>query len=152
MNPEPAQARRHVLLVDDEHDFVAELRLYLGRRGWAVTVSHSPQEALAQLKRHGDITVIVTDMRLAALDGLELARQVLREYNGQRAVAVLVVTGHGELAAQPGAPAPPALPILRKPLDMACFLTTLEAAVARAQDARRAAAGVSAPADPARGQ
>ncbi len=141
MSPNPTPALRHVLLVDDEHAFVDALRLYLRRRGWTVTASHSPQEALAQLERHGDIAVVVTDVRLAAQDGLELARRIVRDCTGGRAVAVVVVTGHGELATGVSADPVPGPPVLRKPLGMPCFLETLEAALARAHDAGRTAEG-----------
>lgn len=132
---------RHVLLVDDEHEFIDELALYLRRRGWTVTASNAPYEALAQLERHDDIDVVVTDVRMADLDGFQLARRIRCRHAGPRAVAVVVVTGHGELINQDEANAAEDLEILRKPLSMPCFLATLEAALDRSRAARAAALG-----------
>lgn len=139
MAEQPDPAPRHVLLVDDEHEFLDELTLYLRRRGWTVTATHAPQEALAQLGMHADIAVVVTDVRMASLDGFQLARRIQREHAGSRAVTVVVVTGHGALMIKNDTEVPPDLPILRKPLVMSGFLATLDAALGRSRAARAAA-------------
>lgn len=136
MPEEQPLADKHVLLVDDEHVFLEELALYLRRRGWTVTTSPTPCEAVAQLDRHAGIAVVVTDVRIGNLDGFDLARRIERERHGARAVAVVVMTGHGELAMRNTACPPPGPPVLRKPLALPAFLATLEAAFARAVQAR----------------
>ena len=138
-------AARHVLLVDDEADFLAELKYYLGRRGWVVSTSDTPAGALARLEAHPDIAVMVTDVRLADLDGFALASQVQRTYTGCKAVAVMVVTGHGELAGRGCADTSVDLPILPKPLAMRPFVKLLEAALDRALTARAAGQAPGAP-------
>lgn len=136
MPEEHHPADRHVLLVDDEPCFLVELGLYLRRRGWTVTTSQTPHEAQAQLDANTGITVVLTDVRLGNLDGFDLARRIRHERIGRRAVAVVVMTGHGELATVGNAAPPIELPILRKPLAVPHFLATLEAAFAKAQAAR----------------
>lgn len=131
-------AAKHVLLVDDEADFLAELKYFLGRRGWVVSTSDTPAGALARLEAHPDIAVMVTDVRIADLDGFALAAEVQRDYTGHREVAVMVVTGHGELAGRANTATTDNLPILPKPLAMPNFIRLLEAALARALSARAA--------------
>ena len=138
---EPGVPPRHVLLVDDEPEFLQELGPYLRARGWTVTTSPAPPEALVQLDTHADIAVVVTDVRIADRDGLELAHRILRERTGPTAVAVVVVTGHGELRGSNPSSAPMELPILYKPLAMGVFMATLDAAACRAHAARMAACG-----------
>lgn len=140
MPEEPHPADRHVLLVDDEPDFLDELALYLRRRGWTVTTSASPCEAMAQLDLHAGIAVVVTDIRIGSLDGFDLARRIVRERRGRQAIAVMVMTGHGKMEARSHGGAPPDLPILRKPLLLPDFLATLDAGLACARQARAACA------------
>ena len=93
-----------------------------------------------QLETHTDIAVVVTDVRIADRDGLELANRILRERTGPTAVAVVVVTGHGELRERNTTAAPIKLPILCKPLVMGDFMKALDAAICRARAARAAEA------------
>lgn len=131
-------ADRHVLLVDDEPDFLDELRRYLRRRGWTVTATGTPGEALAQLNAHAGITVVVTDIRIGDLDGCDLATRILHEHCDRQAVSVMVVTGDGERAARSITDSPMDLPILHKPLAVPAFLEMLEAAHGRAKACRAA--------------
>ncbi len=138
MPGEPQPAGRHVLLVDDEPAFLDELALYLRRRGWTVTNCATPCEVMAQLDLYAGITVVATDVRLGSLDGFELAGRIQRERQGHRAVAVVVMTGHGDLTKRERMDQSPGLPVLRKPLNLPVFLAALDAALARATRERAA--------------
>lgn len=73
-----AGASRTVLVVDDE-PIVRELaRRALVRKGYAVIEASSGEEALAIFEREGGrIDLLVTDIMMSGMSGLELARQVL---------------------------------------------------------------------------
>ncbi len=83
---------KNVLVVDDE----ALLRLYardvLERAGFHVLEAAGGEEALDVLSTHGDIDVVMTDVRMPGpVDGLALARAMRRDHP---AIRSLVVSGH----------------------------------------------------------
>lgn len=144
--PEDSDAAdKHVLLVDDEQAFLEELALYLRRRGWTVTTSATPCEAMVTLDRHAGIAVVVTDVRIGSHDGFDLARRIRSDRHGRRAVSVVVMTGHGELAAGTDTGLPPDQPVLRKPLALPGFLAALDAALTHAREARVAPPRLAGP-------
>lgn len=63
------------LVVEDEPDLAALVGSYLERAGMAVTLCHDGLQAVA-LARQVDPEVIVLDLGLPSLDGIEVCRQV----------------------------------------------------------------------------
>ncbi|HLK36578.1 MAG TPA: response regulator [Polyangiaceae bacterium] len=70
----PSEARRTVLLVEDEPDTLDLLSRALEREGFACVTSHGPQEALDKAKATRFIDVVVTDVVMGGDDraGLRL--------------------------------------------------------------------------------
>lgn len=71
--PEPAAAR--ILVVDDEPPIVDLVRGYLVREGWSVDVAVDGPTAVEQARSNLP-DVIVLDLMLPGIDGLEVCRQV----------------------------------------------------------------------------
>jgi CheY-like chemotaxis protein len=98
--PTTAAFGLHVMYVDDDADLVMLVANLLERHGHIVSRFTAPREALAQFKSHpGDFDVIVTDLSMPCMSGIDLAREMraIREDT-----LVLMVTGHidGEDAAR----------------------------------------------------
>ena len=78
-----------VLVVDDDESLVESLRRTLRKAGYPVTKRPSPAAAL-----HGPpvtgLTVLVTDLDMPGMDGIELSRQMLAH---DPDLAVIVLTG-----------------------------------------------------------
>ncbi len=93
--PAPGQGER-VLLVDDEDALIAVASLLLKRMGYAVTAFTDPVAALAEIRRDaGEIRLVVSDLTMPEINGVELAREVQRMRPG---LPVLLTTGYtGEL-------------------------------------------------------
>jgi DNA-binding response OmpR family regulator len=86
-------ARGKVLVVDDEPTIADVVSRYLARAGYDARVAHTGQEALSRAA--GDRPdVVVLDLMLPDLDGLEVMRR-LRRSNGRR-TAVILLTARGE--------------------------------------------------------
>ncbi len=66
-----------VLVVDDEAEMTAMLRNYLAREGYEVAAAPSAETALDYLKDH-DADLVLTDLRMGGMDGLELVREIRR--------------------------------------------------------------------------
>ncbi len=81
-----------VLLVDDEDSLIFVGEMLLRRLGYSVTSFTDPVAALAEVRRGGDsIRLIVTDLTMPVMGGLELAREVQRMKPG---LPVLLTTGY----------------------------------------------------------
>ena len=66
-----------ILVVDDERNIIDLVRLYLERAGYAVVEARDGTEALRQHDRV-DPDLIVLDLMLPGLDGIEVTREVRR--------------------------------------------------------------------------
>jgi DNA-binding NtrC family response regulator len=64
-----------ILVVDDEVGMVTLLRNYLTREGYDVTTAPSAEVALPMVEEH-DIAVVLTDLRMPGMGGMELVREI----------------------------------------------------------------------------
>ena len=71
----PRVARRRVLVVDDEQPLAELVGSYLEREGFEVTLAADGEQAVA-LARELDPAVIVLDLMLPGLDGVEACRRI----------------------------------------------------------------------------
>ena len=67
-----------ILVVDDERNIVDLLRLYLEKEGFAVIAAGDGEEGLALHRRH-DPDLVILDLMLPKLDGLEVCREIRRQ-------------------------------------------------------------------------
>ncbi|MFH1574095.1 MAG: response regulator [Acidobacteriota bacterium] len=80
-----------VLVVDDEVPFVEALQRRLSRRNFDVHTANSGEEAMQKLRRRRDIDVVILDIRMAGMDGV----QTLREIKAARPlVEVILLSAH----------------------------------------------------------
>src|SRR5438477_11360086 len=81
-------AREHVLVVDDELSVCSVLVRVLSREGFVALSASSGDEALNML-RQCDFAVVISDLKMSGISGLELLDQCRVEYPN---LAFLVVT------------------------------------------------------------
>jgi two-component system nitrogen regulation response regulator GlnG len=116
-------AVQHILLVDDEPKLVQSLRevLVYFNQDYRVNVAHLGAEALDIL---GDqpVDVLVTDLRMPGISGLELIRQV-REIRPQ--IRTMLITAFGSPEIEERARELEAV-YLPKPFDLFEFVATVE--------------------------
>jgi two-component system cell cycle sensor histidine kinase/response regulator CckA len=90
--PEGAGEGEVVLLVDDEPELLRLAARELEVKGYEVFACPGGTQALSTLQsRHGEIDLLVTDVVMPGMNGIELADAVRRRYP---AVPVLYVSGH----------------------------------------------------------
>ena len=80
---------RRMLIVEDEQDLCDCLQTYFSSRGFSVTSAFSGEEAVARLTA-SPADVILLDIILPGISGLEVLRYAKKRYPGAR---VLIVTG-----------------------------------------------------------
>jgi DNA-binding response OmpR family regulator len=83
--------RAKILVVDDEPMVTEVVGRYLGREGFEVTITADGEEALA-LARQWSPDLIVLDLMLPGVDGLEVCRTLRRESR----VPIVMLTARGE--------------------------------------------------------
>lgn len=82
------------ILIIDDHDGMREgLELLLRRRGHRTRAAESGKRGLEQLEEER-ADLVITDLKMARMDGLEVLRQVKEAYPGTE---VMVITAHGTI-------------------------------------------------------
>lgn len=83
--------RSKVLIVDDEKDFLEAIVARFRLRGFAAQGASDGQTALDNLRMELP-EVVVLDLKMPGLDGLEVLRCIKRDHPK---VEVVILTGHG---------------------------------------------------------
>jgi CheY-like chemotaxis protein len=82
-----------LLLVDDEVDGVECAALLLRSHGLDVVVVHSAVEALQALQTERDVDVVLSDIMMKGMTGLQLAEAVRATYPS---IKIVLMSGYGE--------------------------------------------------------
>jgi len=106
--------KKLVMLVDDEPDMLAMLRLTLEKKcGCLVVTAPSGLKAL-ELLGECRPEVVVTDIKMPDLDGLQLLKKI---QDFDRTISVIVMTGYGTIDMAVQAIKDGAYDFLQKPFD-----------------------------------
>lgn len=92
LHPNDCKAPR-ILVVDDEEEVREILAETLEDFGYAVLTAASGEEALPFLARDHGVALVITDVRMPGMSGLELADEVRRRWP---AVKVVLISGYFE--------------------------------------------------------
>jgi PAS domain S-box-containing protein len=83
-----------ILVVDDEEALCASLAQLLSRLGYRVTAKAQPEEALALFRQSPEeFALVLTDLTMPGMTGLELAEQILRLQPNARVVLMSGFSG-----------------------------------------------------------
>jgi signal transduction histidine kinase len=123
--PEPVAAGRRVLLVEDEPSVRAVFARGLERKGCVVTTAGDAMVALAILRDGQTFDVLVSDVMMPGIDGVELAFEAARMWPE---MGIVLMSGYAELPRHREADAR-GIRFLAKPFALA----ELVAAIATAQ-------------------
>jgi DNA-binding NtrC family response regulator len=113
-----------VLLVDDEEDLSLVLAERLQMRGFVADGVISGQEAL-RLIENKDYDVMVVDIKMPGLDGLELMKRI-KARNPR--TQIILFTGHGSAREAESALGDGAYDYLVKPIDIDDLITKIREA------------------------
>jgi PAS domain S-box-containing protein len=82
-----------ILIVDDEEDIREVLRISLTDLGYEVLTAENGEEAL-RIVREITPPIVLTDIRMPVMDGIELLRKIKQE---DSEIEVIMITGHGDM-------------------------------------------------------
>lgn len=117
---------KKVLIVEDDEPMLDLLRLFFRRSDLAVEFAMSGAEALEKLQP-GDADLLVLDLMLPEVSGMELLDELRRE--GRRLPAVIVITGDAAAREDRVRARPEVVDFFRKPLDHDRFMAAAERAL-----------------------
>ncbi len=89
---------KRILIVEDEVNLQRVLELQLKGAGFAVEKAGAAEPALAVVER-GDADLVLTDLKLPGMDGLELLRRI-RDFDSSLPVIIMTAYGTVETAVQ----------------------------------------------------
>jgi CheY-like chemotaxis protein len=119
-----------VLLADDDPDIREVVPLVLEPYGFQIFVAGNGAEALELVRENRDIELILVDLMMPLLSGIEMVVQ-LKEDPGLPRIPVVVLSGENsasETAVLLGAAA-----CLKKPVELAILISTIEKIIGHAR-------------------
>jgi len=112
----------NVLFVDDEVEFLETLIKRMKKRNLAVNGVKSGEEALEFLTKHA-VDVVVLDVRMPGMDGIETLREIRRHHP---LLEVVMLTGHANVEVAIQGMEMGAFDYLMKPIDIDELLYKIE--------------------------
>jgi len=127
----------HILVVDDEDDIRTTISDILVDEGYAVSVAADAAAARAEVGREQP-DLILLDVWMPDVDGITLLREWSR--TGSPRCPVVILSGHGTVETAVEATRLGAVDFVEKPLSLAKLLRTVQRALDRTPEAKKAAA------------
>lgn len=121
-------SKPHVLLVDDEISFLDIVTKRLIRRDVRVCTAGSGEEALQKLENDPSIEIVILDVKMPGMDGLETLSEIKKKYEK---VEVIILTGHASVESAIEGMRLGAFDYLMKPCDIDKLILKVEEAAAR---------------------
>ena len=117
---------RKILLAEDDDSLRRFLAKALERAGYEVIACPDGEAALEALEQ-GPFDLLLTDIVMPGVDGIEVARQAAAREPAQR---IMFITGFAAVALSAGARAPEGAKILAKPVHLREIVAEVERMIA----------------------
>jgi DNA-binding NtrC family response regulator len=117
-----------VLLVDDETPFVEAMSRRLKKRDIDIVAAFSGVEALDMLENNGGVEVVILDVKMPGMDGIETLGEIRKKFP---LVEVIMLTGHATVETGIEGMKLGAFDYLMKPCQMDVLMDKLKEAVAK---------------------
>ncbi len=114
-----------ILIADDEQNIRKVLSAMLRSEGYEVLTAKDGEEAI-ELLGSGKVQVVVTDLKMAKMDGIAVLRFVHRNHPQ---IPVIIITAHGSIDNAVEALKSGALDYITKPFDKSNLIATIAKAV-----------------------
>jgi DNA-binding NtrC family response regulator len=117
--------KNSVLIVDDDRAIRENLARYLSNN-YVTYIASNGNEAIAQIDENRDIEVILSDLRMPEMDGLELLEKV---HSTNQDIILIFVTGFSTIESAVNAMRKGAYDYLTKPIDLNKLEITIKNAI-----------------------
>jgi len=120
-----------VLLVDDEVPFVETMTKRLTKRKLRVIMAFSGQDALEKLDKNRNLDVVILDVKMPGMDGIETLGEIKKSYP---LTEVIMLTGHATVESAIEGMKSGAFDYLMKPCDLEELMVKVEEAAKKRRD------------------
>src|ERR1700722_3128658 len=141
---QPSKPKARVLVVDDDESMCDLLGAELTARGYEPSLASDPQHVIESLHSR-DVDVVVTDLRMEGMDGIELCERIVAE---RPELPVVLLTAHGTLDAAVAALRVRAFDFLPKPPDLDALVNAIDRALCHGRLAEEVDASSVSPTGP----
>jgi DNA-binding response OmpR family regulator len=128
--------KEEILLLDDDLTTLTVLERALGGSGFNCSVSSDPKQALTVVAARDEIAVVVTDLYMPHMSGLQFAQALSETPLGRPTPRVLLLTAQPSLESAIGALRGGACDFLVKPVSTADLVAAVSRALERARQDR----------------
>jgi DNA-binding NtrC family response regulator len=118
----------NVLVVDDEVEFVETFSERLTNRNREISKAFSGKEALEALKKNQNVEVVILDVKMPEMDGIEALTEIKKQYP---LVEVIMLSGHSTVESAIEGMKKGAFDYLMKPCQMNQIIAKISDAVAK---------------------
>ena len=120
-----------VMLVDDEPAFVETMTKRLGKRDLNVITAFSGQEALKTLDKHRNVDVVILDVKMPGMDGIETLKKMKSAFP---LTEIVMLTAHATVESAIEGMRFGAFDYLMKPCDMEQLMGKVNEATRKKRD------------------
>ena len=124
----PTRGPWKILVVDDERDALDEIRPLIEADGDTCYTAESAEEAFARLESDPSISIVITDVRMPGIDGLEFVRRVSARQMSVVGPQFIVISGHASIDSVQAAIRLKVHDFLRKPISLSDLRKTIASA------------------------
>jgi len=114
-----------LMLIDDEAAFVTAMERRLAKRNLAIVPAYSGQEGLKRLAENPEIDVVVLDIKMPGMDGIQTLREIKKAHP---LTEVILLTGHATFESAIEGMKLGAFDYLMKPCDLEELLAKVDEA------------------------
>ncbi len=115
-----------LLLVDDEKGFLDTITKRLKKRELEVKAVYSGEDALVELKKNSAIEVVVLDVKMPGMDGIETLVEIKQRFP---LMEVIMLTGHATVETAIDGMKLGAFDYLMKPCDIDVLISKVKEAI-----------------------
>lgn len=82
----------NILVCDDDKEIVKAIEIYLSKEGYNILKAYNGMEALEILKNHNNIHLIILDIMMPKLDGIETANSIRKD----KSIPIIMLSAKSE--------------------------------------------------------
>jgi DNA-binding NtrC family response regulator len=120
-----------LLMIDDEEALVAALEKRLAHRNITVLAAYSGEEGLKKLAENPDMDVVLLDVKMPGMDGIETLRRIRATHP---LLEVIMLTGHATVETAIEGMRLGAFDYLKKPTDIEILVQKVQQAYKKRQE------------------
>ncbi len=126
-------SRTEILVVDDEQEMLESYEKILTRAGYSVKSAVSAKEALKHLQQQNNVVLMISDLKMPEMNGMDLMSVVKQEHPY---LPIIMVTGYGTLEQGIEAVKQGVFDFIEKPISSQKLLTSVEEALKQISPAK----------------